>query len=257
MRSCEVCGLSFETTDRRKKYCSQNCGVKASQRRKREKGLCVRCGAEAKTNPKTGERYYFCEEHRSRTNEERLCKQCGKKFLCRERRQVYCCGACRHNAFNERRRKGGICRDCGERTSINSRTGRRYYYCDAHRTRKNETDLNRYYRSKSDYKRREAAARIELKSKFINVYGKRCACCGDTREMFLTLDHVRGDGSTHRKKASMWSIYKHAVQSRDNSLYQVLCMNCNFLKGNEDSCPCGTVVKSVGRSIDSNSVADR
>jgi hypothetical protein len=61
--------------------------------------------------------------------------------------------------------------------------------------------------------------------------GFSCVCCGETEEMFLSLDHVNGDGAQHRRHI--------AAQSGSNSLYvwlkkngyppgfQVLCMNCN------------------------------
>ncbi len=74
--------------------------------------------------------------------------------------------------------------------------------------------------------------------------GLRCACCGETEYMFLTLDHINNDGAEDRVKiagrrnAAGTHTYKW-LKARDYPPgYQVLCMNCNFGKRmNNGVCP--------------------
>jgi hypothetical protein len=70
---------------------------------------------------------------------------------------------------------------------------------------------------------------------FLQMYGKRCSCCGDSRECFLTLDHITP--LRYRGKRSFVE-YKKALKSYRPDLYQVLCFNCNCLKGDKEKCPC-------------------
>lgn len=59
--------------------------------------------------------------------------------------------------------------------------------------------------------------------------GPVCGRCGYDDVRALTIDHVNGGGTQHRRDAvSMWSVYRHAMENPD--LYQVLCWNCNYIK---------------------------
>lgn len=40
---------------------------------------------------------------------------------------------------------------------------------------------------------------IRLKALIYKAYGNMCACCGETEEVFLGIDHINGDGAEHRK----------------------------------------------------------
>ncbi len=63
--------------------------------------------------------------------------------------------------------------------------------------------------------------------------GIRCACCGETDFMFLSLDHISGDGNKQRAiiHGSRYQAGHHTFRwLRLNGYpagYQVLCMNCN------------------------------
>jgi 5-methylcytosine-specific restriction endonuclease McrA len=71
----------------------------------------------------------------------------------------------------------------------------------------------------------------------IAAYGGKCACCGETRVEFLTLDHIHGrEGEPYRitgQKA--WARLKSRGWPKDN--YQLLCFNCNCAKGIYGQCP--------------------
>lgn len=70
-----------------------------------------------------------------------------------------------------------------------------------------------------------------------------CACCQDDHLEFLTLDHVNGGGTKHRKRitsntaSSGGTIYGWVVDHSYPEGFQVLCHNCNFAKHLHGECP--------------------
>ena len=77
--------------------------------------------------------------------------------------------------------------------------------------------------------------------------GYRCACCGETEPMFLSLDHVHNDGADHRRemgyedgngKGASSAILSWLKKNDYPPGFQVLCMNCNHGKArNNGVCP--------------------
>lgn len=84
---------------------------------------------------------------------------------------------------------------------------------------------------------------LEFKMKVLNHYsnGKmECECCKEKILDFLTIDHLNGDGNSHRKKVGSGHLYKWLIDNNFPEGYGVLCMNCNFgrgLKYNKGVCP--------------------
>lgn len=73
--------------------------------------------------------------------------------------------------------------------------------------------------------------RQRTRRRFIEKYGGKCACCGETNEGFLSLDHVNSDGHIERKRNTR--SYNQALLSILENLppdprYQILCYNCNM-----------------------------
>lgn len=69
-------------------------------------------------------------------------------------------------------------------------------------------------------------------------YGNKCQCCGEGERIFLTVDHVNGDGAEHRKISSIRSMAQWLVKNNFPLGYQILCYNCNCGKArNEGVCP--------------------
>lgn len=66
-------------------------------------------------------------------------------------------------------------------------------------------------------------------------YGASCACCGCTDD--LTLDHVNGDGASHREelfgnhRKAGFPFYLWLIQEGLPPGYQTLCASCNASKG--------------------------
>lgn len=72
-----------------------------------------------------------------------------------------------------------------------------------------------------------------LKAMVYEAYGNACACCGETEEVFLGVDHIAGDGAEHRKTVkpgvALYRVIRNEGFPKDK--YQLLCRNCNWSKG--------------------------
>jgi len=93
-------------------------------------------------------------------------------------------------------------------------------------------EMMKMWVAKSDRKRVK-----ETREKILELYGHRCACCGETEPIFLTLDHINNDGSKERKMGARTS-YIQAIKNYDPTRYQILCYNCNMGRArNKGVCP--------------------
>lgn len=82
--------------------------------------------------------------------------------------------------------------------------------------------------------------RKALNDQLLQIYGSKCACCGESNRVFLTLDHINGDGNAERKalKNRQGGCLGKAIREPDKSKYQILCYNCNYGKQrNKGVCP--------------------
>jgi hypothetical protein len=81
----------------------------------------------------------------------------------------------------------------------------------------------------------------ELRTVILRHYSQgepRCACCGETRYEFLSLDHVAGDGNKHRKQIGRGiTMVRWIILNDFPPIFQVLCHNCNQAKGHYGYCP--------------------
>lgn len=75
-----------------------------------------------------------------------------------------------------------------------------------------------------------------------------CACCGVTDAVFLTLDHINGDGAAERTRAAAemgkdargfagLQFYRWLRRQDFPDGYAVLCWNCNYAKHRLGACP--------------------
>lgn len=97
------------------------------------------------------------------------------------------------------------------------------------------------------FRRKEAEKTRRLNAKlknevFVAYGGWRCACCGESERLFLSLDHIDNNGGKLRKNGA------HPTHGSDLNRwlkkngfpagFQVLCMNCNWGRAqNGGACP--------------------
>ena len=84
-------------------------------------------------------------------------------------------------------------------------------------------------------KERDLKRRAEL----LDAYGRLCVCCGETREAFLTLDHIGGGGGEHLRRLghTMKVIQDLKERGWPKDKYRILCMNCNWATRFNRVCP--------------------
>lgn len=91
---------------------------------------------------------------------------------------------------------------------------------------------------KRQHKAHNAKYRRALKVAAYEAYGGfRCRCCGETREPFLSLDHIKRDGNKHRAEIGAANLYRWLRDHDYPKGFRVFCMNCNFATRLGKRCP--------------------
>ncbi len=71
---------------------------------------------------------------------------------------------------------------------------------------------------------------VNLRARFLDIYGRECARCHTTDVNFLTIGHKNNDGKEERREHGYWSMLKHIVEHPDHTRYETQCYNCNYLE---------------------------
>jgi len=177
-----------------------------------------------------------------------MCYTLGMKLPWKKR--VFTTKNTRLRDYELRRKKeftaAGLCGKCGKEPIASDRSKILGIICldkaVANRQQwwdKNQEECRRKQRE-SDQVRRAL-----YKDLVFNHYGKLCACCGETEEIFLQIDHVNGGGNKHRKdlygsiqSGAGYMMYRYLIENDFPPEFQVLCANCNFGKWrNKGICP--------------------
>ncbi len=91
---------------------------------------------------------------------------------------------------------------------------------------------------------------LRLKLTVLEGYGGRCACCGETNAVFLSLDHIQGGGHRDRKTRGNRRLYRELRDTEfPTGQYQVLCHNCNMAKRDALVCPCASGRQTVTEAL--------
>jgi hypothetical protein len=137
----------------------------------------------------------------------------------------------------QRRIKNGICTACNTNQARENKTT-----CESCRKKASiryfaQSDTYKTI-AKHNYQQRYPTLR---RAAYLAYGGFRCTCCGESNEMFLSLDHIDGKGAEHRRQLKSKGGERLYTWLRDNNYppgFQVLCMNCNFGKQrNGGQCP--------------------
>lgn len=191
---------------------------------------------------------------RQRLKEQGLCTQCGKVPPREDRTTCETCGNKLSKAMSKWQKKAkkerqgkGLC-SCGRPAPQGKKTceecnekNKAWYY------RRKELGLCSYCGNDikdgttrcNECSRKLSEQKQELKREVMEAYGgPTCACCGETTETFLTIDHINNDGAKHRRIIGRTSVNKWLKNNGFPTGYQVLCFNCNMGKHlNGGICP--------------------
>ena len=133
----------------------------------------------------------------------------------------------------------------GKRKSYSDEQGKVCTLCKTYKTWDNFYESCRYNCKECISEISSIGARKrnqQLKTDAMDAYGGKCACCGEQELAFLTIDHVDGMGSIHRKTLPSSGrgpdMYRWLKKNSYPSGFQVLCANCNLGKFiNKGACP--------------------
>lgn len=84
-----------------------------------------------------------------------------------------------------------------------------------------------------------SATHLRFRLDALAAYGNKCAFCGETEIQFLSIDHIWGNGTQHRKEIGVGgdTFYRWLKKNNYPPEFQVLCHNCNMAKGLYGVCP--------------------
>ena len=88
--------------------------------------------------------------------------------------------------------------------------------------------LRRYAFPESEKACRKRCRR-KLKQEVLEHYGTICPC-GFSDQRALSIDHINGKGTKHRRQIGASRFYIWLRKNNFPDGYQVLCMNCQFIK---------------------------
>lgn len=113
-------------------------------------------------------------------------------------------------------------------------------------TEENREKKRAYQRAipKEKWQVRNRKFKEKLKAEVYGHYGNKCSCCGEAEIVFLSIDHINGNGNKHRnslgkhERGSSTALLIDIRRRGYPSEFQVLCMNCNCGKyRNGGICP--------------------
>ena len=146
--------------------------------------------------------------------------------------------------LNLKRLEAGLCSRCGKKPYVVG-----HGFCQEcldgqkvrNRNRRKVVHIRTYEKEKAK------ASRHRVKLDVLSHYGNKCACCGETEEFFLSMDHKNNDGAAHRKASfngpnaqfrGGTHIYLWIKRNNYPDSFQILCHNCNHGKHlNGGICP--------------------
>ena len=127
------------------------------------------------------------------------------------------------------------CKDCHNKASTDWRK--------KNHARAASTAHRRYLRLGDKIRRYNVELHQRYKALLVAHYSNganKCVCCGESEVRFLTIDHINGNGSEHRKltKCGTGSVfYCWLIREGMPEGYQVLCYNCNNARARHGICP--------------------
>ena len=81
-----------------------------------------------------------------------------------------------------------------------------------------------------------AISLYRLRLEAVKAYGETCRCCGETRAIVLTLDHIVPIGKDRPPTNAVLARLRR--EGWPPAGLQVLCYNCNYAKRDTSFCPC-------------------
>ena len=84
--------------------------------------------------------------------------------------------------------------------------------------------------SPEKYNAQSRKAKVKEKLAIFLMYGNKCQICGFSDMRALSLDHKNNNGNCERRELGIRGTYRRAKSQYLPDEYQILCMNCQFIK---------------------------
>ena len=113
---------------------------------------------------------------------------------------------------------------------------KKWYETNKEKAREQKRIVMRRLRAENPekYAQQSKDSKARIRQRIFEKYGRVCARCGFDDCRILTLDHVLNNGAEERKEIGIRGTYYRALDPQFESEYQILCMNCQFVKRIEE-----------------------
>ena len=109
---------------------------------------------------------------------------------------------------------------------------KKWYEANKETARKQKREVMKKLRLENPqkYNAQSRKAKIKEKLSLFEMYGCKCVMCGFDDMRALSLDHKNDNGNIERKELGIRDTYRRAKAEYRPEEYQILCMNCQFIK---------------------------
>ena len=117
---------------------------------------------------------------------------------------------------------------------LNNKEERRLYM-KAWRAKHPDYANNSYYKHREKHLEQRKAYRQKIKTLVLTYYSRgepTCRTCNEKRLDCLSIDHINGKGAEHRRQLGVSGLefYRWLIKNNYPNGFQVLCMNCQWIK---------------------------
>jgi hypothetical protein len=127
---------------------------------------------------------------------------------------------------------------------INAECRGRYATDEEYRQMHRDASSNWHYANRDSVLAKQQKTRRDIWYEAIDFFGGGCACCGESTQEFLVVDHIEGGGNIRRREhgervgtALLKSFKANGWNEAIKFHYRLLCYNCNSAMGNYGYCP--------------------
>ena len=170
------------------------------------------------------ERRTYLAANKARRDAKRLmCERCGDKPRMKKRDRCESCDP--------------LCRMCDEGQRNNNS-----HYCRKCQSSRRRSWYNNNAANKASRLEGNKASNVVLRNEVYAAYGNKCSCCDESEPLFLTIDHIDGDGADHRRELGRYggiTFYRYLRSiGCPQDKYRLQCWNCNSgRERNKGVCP--------------------
>lgn len=115
---------------------------------------------------------------------------------------------------------------------MSSESYKRWYEKNKEKARESKRITMRRLRMENPekYNKQSRCSKIKEKLRLFVMYGRVCASCGFSDMRALSLDNIKNNGNEERRLLGERGVYRKAKAVYAPDDYQILCMNCQFIK---------------------------